>query len=150
VRRELLIAAAVLVPFAVLVGLGLRFSGGNPGRAVMELDAGAMPPRALVRETARDVDAGELPLPAEPGSADLPGWVRPELSARVHQCLADAHAGPTKVSLALLRDGGFGSVEVASQDPYLGACVTDVLQETGWQPTAAGTDAFGATSVTFR
>lgn len=151
-RRELAIIGSVLVPFAVLVVLGLWWSARSldapptPHVVAPTADAAPAPPRTA--ETPAAADAGR-PIPPElaaPLSA-----VRTE----VLRCFTDQRArapGPVTVTMAFTptRDGGFSGVTVERtswEDPYLRACLEDVFEELSFEPS--GRETFAPATFTF-
>lgn len=155
-RRDVLIAAGVLVPFSVLVALGWLYAWPktptvDPGAIAMQPavvdvpDAGA--PR-LTERPQQTVDAG-LP-PAVPETAAHPALTA-ELRARVAQCAADQERAPRELRVRFTpeRDGGFSALRVDTQEPWLEACVIDTFTETGWRPSPSGTESFGPQDHTF-
>jgi hypothetical protein len=74
-----------------------------------------------------------------------------ELISRVERtCLADQkRARAVEVRFTPTRDGGFVGVEAQTQDPWLAACVTDVFEETPWQPSPSGTESFAPQIFSF-
>lgn len=149
-RRELIIAGGVLVPFALLVAAGFYFTPGEPphpdplplgGEAILVprvtvVDAGAPPPAVLP----------PLPPPFAPELAAPLKAVLPE----VQQCFVDQklkQAHQVRVHFTPTRDGGFEQVQVDEQNPYLGACLEDVFAEVRWHPE--GPETFAPAVHTF-
>ena len=145
-RRELIVAAAVLVPFAVLVGAGFSLTGGAVSPAPRPEPLPAVEragPSALTTVTGKTLDAGAAfpPELAAPLKALLP---------EVHRCFVDQHfkqVHEVKVHFTPTRDGGFARVSVDEQNPYLAACLEDVLVEVTWHPE--GPETFAPASHTF-
>jgi hypothetical protein len=138
-RREVWIAAGVLVPFAALVAAGFFFSSESkrvevppaPGEIVVPA-----PRAAAVLIEARD--AGLVAV-AAPVAEKLTGVVA-IVTPQIRQCLLDQSPrghSEVKVRFTPLVDGGFGDLVAETQDPYLAACVQDVFEEAG------GTNAAG-------
>ncbi len=87
-------------------------------------------------------DAGVEDEPLPPEVAAPLRAITPEFT----RCFADVGSraqAPVDVTLRFrpTRDGGFSDTELTStwQDPYLTACLTDVLEEVGWAPTGRET-----------
>ena len=147
-RRELIIAAVVLVPFALLVGVGFSFTGGTviPGATVVNMAPHPDPLPASLGEgipVLPVIDAGPRfpPELAAPLKAILP---------EVRRCFADQHfkqVHEVQVRFTPTRDGGFDQVSVDEQNPYLAACLEDVLIEVTWHPE--GPETFTPASHTF-
>ncbi len=157
-RRELLIAAAVLVPFGVLVALGFYFS--TPAAPAPQPGAIALAPPApppVQPATPRDdaevqVDSGpprvavvtSAPRPVDPGWPAALAAPLAAIAPEVHRCFADERARlretvTTRVRFTPTRDGGFSgvAVETTTQDPWLRACVEDAFDEVRFAPTGA-------------
>lgn len=137
-RREVWIAAGVLVPFAALVAAGFYFSDERkrvevppaPGEIVVPA------PRAAVVIEMRDAGGVAVPAPVAEKLTGVVAIVTPQ----IRQCLLDQSPkghSEVKVRFTPLVDGGFGDLVAETQDPYLAACVQDVFEE------AAGTNAPG-------
>ncbi len=156
-RRELLVLLGVLVPFAALVALGFWFleAPATPGATVVN-QASPPPPPPPPPPTARPpppvvvapIDAGEEALP-EAIAAPIRA-----LDAEFRRCFDDQRAraqGPVEVTLAFrpTPDGGFAETSLRSswQDPYLTACLEDVLAEVTFTPT--GRETFRPTTHVF-
>lgn len=141
-RRELAIAAAVLVPFAALVAAGFWFTrpaAPDAPRPDFHVELTPPTPRSPEREPAHRPaaeDAG-VARPADAGAASAPP-VREDLrellttvAPRVRRCLQDEEPrGSYQVRVRLTQQG----LRVESQNPYLTACVEDVFEEVGWHP----------------
>lgn len=156
-KRDLAIAAGVLIPFAVLVALGFHYA--SPAPALPEDGRHAVnaePPRVLPPLP----PAGEGPGEGEALDAGLPDAGRalpPELRAaitavlpEVLQCFRDQKLRrPTEVKVFFTptRDGGFERVRVNEQNPYLAACLEDVFAEVSWTPE--GPETFSPADHTF-
>jgi hypothetical protein len=172
-KPELWIALGVLVPFAVLVAVGLWWSTPQrPPLTVATADAGADGARpaetglsgapAATPSRAPDADAGpSVPsLPSRPSvtSAAFPPELATPLEAvraEVHRCLVDQDTrAPAHVEVTVVfrptPSGGFDGVVVKPswQDPYLEACVEDVFAEVRWVPS--GRETFAPSSYTFQ
>ena len=136
-RRELIIAAAVLVPFAVLVALGFAFSPDPAPLGIVEQHQ--PPPEAKGQGDAPAavvfaVDAS-VQSPLSPPELEAPlRAVLPE----VQRCFADQHlarAREVKVHFTPTPDGGFSEVKIDdTQDPYFSACLEDVFAEVRFHP----------------
>ena len=133
-RREFVIAAGVLVPFAVLVVAGFYFMPDRPPSFIAVQKQLAPHPDPPVPARLPVVDAGvvapSLPLELEaPLTAVLP---------EVQRCFADQHlarAREVKVHFTPTPDGGFSEVKIdGTQDPYLSACLEDVFAEVRFHP----------------
>ena len=149
-----LIIAGVLVPFSVLVGLGLYFTRAEPPlpqpqipvRAGPTVEAGPpvalpAPPPPVVVAVAPVADAGPPPLAAPLRAID----------SEARRCLMDASQGkPVEVEVQFtpLRDGGYARVHASTQDPMLAACLEDVFEELGFD--AAATTDFAPVTHVFR
>jgi len=156
-KPELWIALGVLVPFAVLVAVGLGWSTPQrpPSTAATDADTSAN----------ADADAG-APVPSRPSvastastaSTDFPAELAAPLEAvraEVHRCLIDQDTrAPAHVEVTVVfrptPSGGFEGVVVKPswQDPYLEACVEDVFAEVRWVPS--GRETFALSSYTFQ
>lgn len=156
-RRELLIAAGVLVPFGVLVVLGFHFSAPEP----LPVEPGALPvavtppPAPAAAPPAPPIDVVPRPPPPAPpppakpvAPAVAPALAAPlaALTPEVHRCFDDARARlkakvSTTVRFTPTRDGGFAevSLETTAPDPWLRACVEDVFEEVRYTPAGAET-----------
>lgn len=147
-RRELLIIAGVLVPFFVLVALGLLVERSPaPEAVVLASDSGvegAPGPTSLAQAPAPH------PSPREDGGAveALPRELAAPIAAvtpEVLRCFDDHRAHlhePQRLEVRFtpLPDGGFGGVLVATHpNPWVSACVEDVFDEVGFAPTGAET-----------
>jgi hypothetical protein len=169
-RRERLLVAAILVPFAALVVARSTLDHTASSEAIdsappspsgrARSGAGAVP---TARSSAAAV-APNLPFAPEPGreardeAADFPATLEAALAAvspEVRLCFDDASrrlegAVSVRVAFRPLADGGFAEIAVAgnsSQDPYLSACVTDVFEEMAYQPS--GREDFQRATHTF-
>jgi hypothetical protein len=139
VRREFIIAAAVLLPFAVLVAAGFYFSEASPLPRGGEDQADASPPPLTIT---LNKDAG-TPPPVAKTAPPLPEFP-PELAAplkavlpEVRRCFADQHLKAphdVRVRFTPTRDGGFTAIQVDEQNPFLAACLEDVFAEVSWHP----------------
>jgi len=132
-KRGLLVAALVLVPFAALVALGFYFSEDvDTPRARPEEQRLLTVPTVTVIPHPAIEDAGVTAAPV------LPTLIAP-LEPQVRRCFTDTHVtGRIHIAFTPQRDGGFGSVIVdhnSTQSPYLAACVEDVLQGAAFQPS---------------
>lgn len=154
-KKELLIAAGVLVPFAVLVALGFRYAAPEPGPvapgaipvappALPKPSTPAAPAPVAAPRAVGELDAGRSPEP--------PAWPRAlaaplaAVAPEVHRCFADARERlrapvTTKVRFTPTRDGGFAGVaiETTAPDPWMKACVEDVFEEVRYAPSGAET-----------
>ena len=135
-KRELIIAAAVLVPFAVLVALGFYFMPDRPPSFIPT----PSPPGALPRGG----EGTAVAAPVPDAAVQRPPFT-PELEApltavlpEVQRCFADQHlarAREVKVHFTPTPDGGFSDVKIDdTQDPYLSACLEDVFAEVRFHP----------------
>ncbi len=137
-KRGFLIAAGVLVPFAVLVFLGFWFAPELPPAATTE--SGATPlnppapevaPRAALRPSNSETEFTEAPQPKPPEPIRA-------VEAEVHRCFTDNRlTGSIRVRFTPNRDGGYDDVHIEanpSQSPYLAACLEDVLAEMRFVP----------------
>ncbi len=149
-KREALIAAGVLVPFAVLVAAGFWFT--RDEKVVSPGQISLAPPKPVVFPTpgpgldpVLPVDAGLAAAPAPAPRVAEAEPLSPPLAAvapEVQRCFADqARHDLTQVRVRFTptRDGGFVGVAVDTQDPYLAACIEDVFAEVAWHPTGAET-----------
>jgi hypothetical protein len=132
-KRGLLVAALVLVPFAVLVALGFYFSeGAETPLTRPDEQRLLLVPTVIPHPVAED--AGVIVGDAAP----IPALVAP-LEPQVRRCFSDAHVrGRIHVRFTPQRDGGFEGITVdqnSTQNPYLAACVEDVLQGAAFQPS---------------
>ncbi len=131
-KRGLLVAALVLVPFAVLVGLGFYFTEFAPRRLPDSTEPLLRRVAVPVVHVAEDAGVAVPPAPA------LPPLVAP-LEPQVRRCFTDNHlTGRIHVRFTPQRDGGFGAITVdrnSTQNPYLAACVEDLLQTAAFQPS---------------
>lgn len=137
-KRGFLIAAAVLVPFVVLVFLGFWFAPELPLPA--PAGKGAVSLNPLVVEVAPHPDprpAGRERENTEPPRPKPPEPIR-AVEAEVHRCFADNRlTGTIRVRFTPNRDGGYDDVNIEanpSQSPYLAACLEDVLAEMRFVP----------------
>jgi hypothetical protein len=160
VRREVLIVAGVLVPFAVLVVAGFYFAPHSP---LPEQGEGQGEGKTIKLNPAvadASVAKGELvvsphpdPLPARGEGTSFPPEVAAPLAAvtpEINRCFADQHLKArreVKVRFTPTRDGGFEKVEVDEQNPYLAACLEDVFAEIAWKPD--GRQTFSPAAHTF-
>jgi hypothetical protein len=132
-KRGLLVAALVLLPFAVLVALGFYFSAEND----------ESPP-----EMAQRIAVVPNPIAVQPTIADAgiaapvvntPPTLLAPLEPQVRRCFAENHlTGRIRVRFTPQRDGGFSGITVdqnSTQNPYLAACVEDLLQTATFRPS---------------
>ncbi|MDP1822671.1 MAG: hypothetical protein Q8L48_05500 [Archangium sp.] len=139
-RRELLIAAAVLVPFGVLVAAGFYFSPEPAPFIPSEVEKPFIPSEVEGPSAQLPLDSarGERSPVFPPGLAAPLTAVLPE----VKRCFADQHLKQlheVRVRFTPTRDGGFDRVEVDEQNPYLQACLEDVFAEVAWHPSGPET-----------
>ncbi len=138
-RRGLLVAALVLVPFFVLVALGFYFQEAPQPPLPLAMTE---PPTATVT-TKEPKEAKE---PAQPLSPALSPLRRERefvplaaVEPHIRRCLEDhASHGQLTVRFTPQRDGGFGDLAILSNEsrsPYLAACVEDVFEEVGFTPS---------------
>jgi hypothetical protein len=133
------VAAAVLVPFAVLVALAL-FPGERaepkvePLRLVLNAPTPPVPPARPV------VDAGLAPSPFNLPPPRVEPEAREDLRAlvattrpRVRRCLQDEEPRGTYELRVRFTEAG---VRADTQNPFLAACVEDVFDEVGFHPDA--------------
>ena len=137
-RRELIIAAAVLVPFAVLVAAGFYFSPDPPGVVEqVEQAESPLPPRGEGQGEGRTAVDAAVPAPLPPFPPELQAPLTAVLP-EVQRCFADQHlkrAREVKVHFTPTPDGGFTQVTIDNQqDPYLTACLEDVFAEVRFHP----------------
>jgi hypothetical protein len=152
-RREWLVLGGVLVPFAVLVALGLQATAGDEAPVAGAHAVNTPPPE---EDAGREpvLDAGQaLALAVEdagPAEVTPPGLeaalsaLRPALA----QCLTDAreHAPPRvelRVRFRAHRDGRFSEARLEAkswQDPYVEACIADVFDEVRYAPSGREPD----------
>ena len=141
----------MLVPFAVLVAMTL-FSASD------EKTSWSPSPPEGERGDAEGVVEKRSPLSPtlSPAGGEGEGEkghpsVTVELISRVERtCLADQkRARAVEVRFTPTRDGGFVGVEAQTQDPWLAACITDVFEETPWQPSPSGTESFAPQIFSF-
>jgi hypothetical protein len=166
VRREWLVLAGVLVPFSMLMAVGLHDTATSsnvpsPGAQVvnappMEIPDATSPPVAAAPAVDAAVSVG---LEADAGVLeDTPRELEAALAAlrpAVRQCFDDARAhAPARVELRVRftakPDGRFGDYHLESrswQDPYFEACVEDVFDEVTYLPS--GREPRGAVTHTF-
>jgi hypothetical protein len=156
-RREVIIAGAVLVPFAVLVAAGFYFTPSDPkiesplprgGEGQGEgIPAVPQPQTILLRPDAGPPPAAPPPAPEFPPELAAPlKAVLPE----VRRCFADQHLKAThevRVRFTPTRDGGFTGIQVDEQNPFLAACLEDVFAEVAWHPE--GPETFAPATHTF-
>ncbi|MBL8920420.1 MAG: hypothetical protein JNJ54_16270 [Myxococcaceae bacterium] len=149
-RRELLIIAGVLVPFFVLLAVGLlvdrdRPDALAPAAAPPTTDPGAAPaPGAPATPPTAQAPAAREPsgAPALPRELAAPVTaVTPEVLRCFEDHRAHLHAPQhLEVRFTPLPDGGFGSVQVPTHaNPWVSACVEDVFDEVSFVPTGAET-----------
>lgn len=142
-----MVAAAVLVPFAVLVALAL-FPGARAEPKVeplrIVLNAAPLPPVAQPV-----VDAGLKPSPFNLPPPRVEPEAREDLRAlvattrpRVRRCLQDEEPRGTYELRVRFTEAG---VRADTQNPFLAACVEDVFDEVGFHPDAG----FSPTEHTF-
>ena len=149
-RRELLIILGVLVPFGVLVVLGLLFLRQEPPspaepivapstpQVIVAPDAPPVPPVVVLKDAGSD-EAVAIPAPKEL-AAPL-ATVTPE----VMLCFRDERAHlktPQRLEVRFTPtpDGGFASVHVPGlTNPLIAACVEDVFDEVRFAPTGVET-----------
>lgn len=147
-RRELLIIIGVLMPFGVLVVLGLLFLREEPAPPVLvapskpEVVVPPMPP--TVPPVAVVVDAG----PTATAVVSVPKELAAPLAAvtpEVMLCFRDERAHlktPQRLEVRFTptADGGFAGVHVPGlTNPLIAACVEDVFDEVRFTPTGAET-----------
>jgi hypothetical protein len=157
-RRELLIAAGVLVPFAALVAVGFHFSDAPaPAPGEHGVNAPARPPPPTVVTSALpparvEVDAGAAAGPAAP---PLPRALAAPITAvlpEVQRCFEDQRLRvrhDVRIHFTPTPDGGFERVRVdENNNPYLAACLEDVFSEVAFSPSGAET--FTPAEYTFR
>lgn len=132
-KRGLLVAALVLVPFALLVALGFHFSQPNENAALE--DPRVQPPvRTATPELAAppEVDAGASAAPSAPA-------LLAPYTAQLGRCFSDnGQHGRIHLRFTPQRDGGFAGVAVdqnSTQSPYVAACVEDLLQAARFEPS---------------
>lgn len=163
-KPELWIALGVLVPFAVLVAVGLGWSTPQrpPSTAATDADTSANADADASANANANADAGapvpSLPSVASTASTDFPAELAAPLEAvraEVHRCLIDQDTrAPAHVEVTVVfrptPSGGFEGVVVKPswQDPYLEACVEDVFAEVRWVPS--GRETFALSSYTFQ
>ena len=151
-RRDVFIAALVLVPFAVLVVLGSPSPCESGERVGVRGPFETQPSPSLAPDAATLTKQPLTPAlsPPSQGEGGHPS-VTVELISRVERtCLADQkRARAVEVRFTPTRDGGFVGVEAQTQDPWLAACVTDVFEETPWQPSPSGTESFAPQIFSF-
>jgi hypothetical protein len=149
VRRELAIAAAVLVPFAVLVALGFSFSSGGapaaPGAIRLDPAQPAAPPPA--RPTGPIVEAPRQASPAVEAALPPRHLTAPlaAITPHVERCFADEPTRLTghveaRVRFTPTADGRFTAVRVeavSTPSPWVVACIEDAFAEVGFTPTGA-------------
>lgn len=148
-RRELLIILGVLVPFGVLVALGLLFVREPPAQppaavAPSKPEVIVAPVAPSVALVAAVVDAGlpEALVVSVPKALAAPlAAVTPE----VMLCFRDERAhlkSPQRLEVRFTptADGGFADVHVPGlTNPLVAACVEDVFDEVRFAPTGAET-----------
>lgn len=135
-KREWVIVAGVLVPFAVLVAAGFSFSlEPAPPLPVVPVSQSPLPVGPL-----GEAEGRIEPVVPRPEKPTLPPELEAPLKAvlpEVRQCFRDQKlkaARSVKVRFTPTRDGGFEKVEVDEQNPYLAACLEDVFAEVAWRP----------------
>lgn len=144
-KRELAIAAGVLVPFALLVAAGFYFSAPAPKVLPVPVApvvvpapvAPSLPP--VVAQPVVDAGVAVVVAPKYPPELAAP---LEAVEAEVHQCFADQRvqrAHDVRVRFTPTRDGGYVGVEVDEQDPFLAACIEDVFAELHFEPRGAET-----------
>lgn len=151
-KREALIMAGVLVPFAVLVGLGFVFTRDEAPATPLPVPVNvpAPVPVTVTTPTPRPVapapvDAGALLKVAHLEETPVPPTLVAPLQAvraEVRRCFVDASAhmhGEVKVTMRFqpTRDGGFARVQVqhtSYQDPFFTSCLEDVFQDLTFTP----------------
>lgn len=146
-RRELIIIFGVLVPFGVLVVLGLLFLRQEPPPPVIVAPAKpevVAPVAPSVPPVAAIVDAG----PTETAVVSVPKELAAPLAAvtpEVMLCFRDERAhlkAPQRLEVRFTptADGGFAGVHVPGlTNPLIAACVEDVFDEVRFAPTGAET-----------
>lgn len=160
-KRELAILLGVLGPFAVLVALAFAYTSRAPEALPTLVNEPAPSVRAEehhapavrvaevraptvrpVEGPAPTADAGPEAEPLPPEIAEPIRAITPEFT----RCFADQRSrAQAQVDVTLkfrpTRDGGFAETSLTStwQDPYLTACLTDVLEEVGFHPTGRET-----------
>ena len=148
-RKEGLIIAGVLVPFAVLVIVGF-WPAPTPARP------SASTPVLTPSAVSAPVEGAVLPAVLDAGAPLDPALEAPvrAVSKEVHACFVDngMHLhGRIAVTIAFAptRDGGFSgiSVETPLVNPELTACLEDVFAELHFEPT--GRERFEPTKYTF-
>lgn len=137
------IVAGVLVPFAVLVVLGLRYTRGEdlvPRAPMIPVRVEPPPPPTppATRDAAPPAPA-QTPRAAPPEKREepLPAPLR-AVASEARRCLADAspqHALEIEVRFTPTRDGGYEAVSSSAQDPMLAACLEDVFAELHFDPS---------------
>lgn len=137
-KRELLVAAGVLLPFAVLVAVGFHYSGRPPPEKDVPLEPVVAPPV----ENQRAPALPQVPEPTVPAPFRA---VMPEINQCFRDHLKAAH--PVQVRVTPTAAGGFEAVQVDEQNPYLEACLVDVFAEGRWTPD--GTEALEPIHYTF-
>ncbi|MFT3710857.1 MAG: hypothetical protein QM817_24800 [Archangium sp.] len=146
-RRDVWVAALVLVPFVVLIGLTCV---GRPQSSEPEMemarDAAVAPKTQMFTieaKTQQPLDAGAEVVAGHPSlSRALISNAKQCLTDQHHQRMVEVHFTPT-------RAGRFADVRVTTQDPYLEACLQDVFEEAQWTVSASATESFAPTSFTF-
>ncbi len=148
-RRELLIILGVLVPFGVLVVLGLLFLRQEPPSPAVpvvvpskpEVIAPVAPPEPPVLVV---VDAGSTQTAAAPVPKELAAPLA-AVTPEVMLCFRDERAhlkAPQRLEVRFTPtpDGGFAGVHVPGlTNPLIGACVEDVFDEVRFAPTGVET-----------
>lgn len=137
-KRGLLVAALVLVPFAALVVLGFLFSLGDAPVVLPDEPLVPEPPARATRLSGPPAAAASpTPPPAVTGAA-APALLTPFLPA-LGRCFSDNGLhGHVHLRFTPQRDGGFSGVAVdqnSTQSPYVAACVEDVLQSARFEPS---------------
>lgn len=147
-RRELAIAAGVLVPFAVLVALAFHFAPSVAPPPPGSIAVAAHPPPSRAMKPASELDAGLLPAPAHVEPEPPPRHLAAPLAAvtpHVQRCFADEPSRlrghvDARVRFTPTADGGFTAVRVeavSTPSPWVTACIEDAFDEVRFSPTGA-------------
>lgn len=140
-RRELLIAAGVLVPFSLLVAAGFWFSPNEEMKPLPERQE-AVPVAPFVSgPVVSPIQVVEKERISEPIQA---------VKAEVERCFLDRKLKAphqVRVEFTPTPEGTFGRVVVSEQNPYLAACIEDVFAEMRWRPD--GKTAYAPSNYTF-
>lgn len=140
-KRALLVAAGVLLPFSVLVAVGFSTAPPPQPRAD-EAPARAQerthpPPATQNQSQTNENQPSTVPVPLRA--------LMPELNQCFRDHPRDAH--PVRVTLTPTAAGTFEGVQVEEQNPYLQACLVDVFAEGRWNP--GGAEALDPIDYTF-